>query len=734
MACSEDRLGLLLGGLLLGHGEQIVGHVLTAVGLAVISLSLFAATSLYELIEPALALAGVFLAAAATTAIAIRNDSQVVAGFGLAAALAAPPIMGAAPDLTTVAYMAVVLVSIAAISLARTWSWLPPVAFLLSLPQLYQWITTGPELVLGVPALLAYWAVMTVAAGGDAFRTSRRALSLTSVPLFMAVGASVIGLGFVILPTDTQRAGFLIVLALLNGLVTSVFAQRRGLLDPFGLLAGAYGIAMASAAVPMLLDVSATSVVWTAEAAALAILAGRRAHGPALIGAAVLSALAAWRIAAEALSIGPMWWSEGAVLAAGTTQSLVVAFAFFAAAGVTQLIAIPVRSIQLLVTGLIALVALPLTNLVFDGAATVAVWMAIAVTTFGAPRWAPLLPQRQIRWRLGPALHWLRPAAVEAEPGAALLPIFAGTLATILAVAGTVIALLGYYRLPEVPFTNRAGLSGLALAAGFVAVGLVVGGRVCLRRSLLAAGLTVGIVSFTQIAVPWYVLVWAALAIGAAAMSAVDASGAFSYQRMAFLSLAVLAALALIEAPPNRLVVGLGGVTPHPLLVSNASLALGSLVLGVGAVAVIGRTRWPARMVTPLVALAGATALYLFSVAVVDVYAVEAHELDVRQFVRLEELTNEAQVSLSVLWTAVGFLVLGLGLLLRRGQLRIAGLAVLGLATVKVFLVDLSSLDVVYRVITLMVLGLLLIASAYAWSRMKPDGTATAATDAGTRS
>ena len=60
------------------------------------------------------------------------------------------------------------------------------------------------------------------------------------------------------------------------------------------------------------------------------------------------------------------------------------------------------------------------------------------------------------------------------------------------------------------------------------------------------------------------------------------------------------------------------------------------------------------------------------------------------------------------------------GLVLRQAELRLAGLAVLGLATVKVFLVDLSSLDVAYRVITLIVLGLLLIVSAYAWNRMKP--------------
>ena len=41
----------------------------------------------------------------------------------------------------------------------------------------------------------------------------------------------------------------------------------------------------------------------------------------------------------------------------------------------------------------------------------------------------------------------------------------------------------------------------------------------------------------------------------------------------------------------------------------------------------------------------------------------------------------------------------------------------MALATAKVFLFDLSALDVAYRVISLFVLGLLLLASAWLWQR-----------------
>ena len=715
-------VGLVAGAILLFRHERIVGQVLTAVGLAVISLSLFAATSLYELIEPTVALAGVFVAAASTTVIAIRGRSEVVAGFGLAAALAAPPLMGAEPDLVTVAYVGVALVGIAAISLWQTWPWLPPLAFLLSVPQLYQWIATEPELAFAIAALLGYWTVMTVAAGGEAFRRARHELSLTSAPLFLAVGAAVIALSFIVLQTDQQRAAMLLVLAASHGLVTAFFARRRGLLDPFGLLAGAYGCAMATAAVPLLLDAPGTAVVWTAEAVALAVFARRRHHGPALMGSLVLYAIATASLAVAMLHAGSMARFLAIEGATGSVDSVVVGFVFLLICGLGMLVTVPLRWYRLLVAGAVSLAALPLAPLVYDQAASVAAWMLTAVIAIGATRGLASLPEPPFRWRLGPALRWLRPAE-DLSPAAALVPILAGSMAVLLATAGTLVAVMDQQRLPGVPFTDQAGLAALALAGGLVAIGLVVGGAAALRRCLFAAGLTLGIVSIAQFPTPWFVVAWGALAAAAAWMSRIDGQGLVSYRAMAFGALTVLAGLALVEAPLARLVVDAGGVPPHLLLVSGATLALGCLTIALAAVAIIGRAHWPASSITGLTALAGASALYLLSIGTVDVFAGEAHGLAYGSSVRIDELAKEAHVALSVLWTAAGVVVLGLGLLLRRAELRVAGLVVLAMATVKVFLFDLSSLDIAYRVITLLFLGLLLVGSAFAWGRMRPTPT-----------
>ena len=59
-----------------------------------------------------------------------------------------------------------------------------------------------------------------------------------------------------------------------------------------------------------------------------------------------------------------------------------------------------------------------------------------------------------------------------------------------------------------------------------------------------------------------------------------------------------------------------------------------------------------------------------------------------------------------------------IGLLRDRRQLRLGGLFLLGIAVVKVFIVDLRTLGSIYRVGSFIALGLLLIAGAFAYQRV----------------
>lgn len=122
---------------------------------------------------------------------------------------------------------------------------------------------------------------------------------------------------------------------------------------------------------------------------------------------------------------------------------------------------------------------------------------------------------------------------------------------------------------------------------------------------------------------------------------------------------------------------------------------------------------------TLLEVVAGAALVYLASLGIVSAFQpgavdVQAGKLGVRE---------QGQAILSAFWS-----LLGLGLLwagLRRGlrPLRLAGFALLAVAVGKVFFYDIAALDQGYRVLSFVVLGLLLLAGAYAYQRMRRGGT-----------
>jgi uncharacterized membrane protein len=184
----------------------------------------------------------------------------------------------------------------------------------------------------------------------------------------------------------------------------------------------------------------------------------------------------------------------------------------------------------------------------------------------------------------------------------------------------------------------------------------------------------------------------------------VPAAGAFG-----FLLVAGLHTL-FFEAPPDALV---RGADPF----WKAFVAVGA-VAGAAALAArcsIGLFRNDR---TLLGAVAGTALVYLASLGIVSAFQpgavdVQAGNLSVRE---------QGQAILSAFWS-----LLGLGLLwagLRRGlrSLRLAGFALLAVAVGKVFFYDIAALDQGYRVLSFVVLGLLLLAGAYAYQRMRRGG------------
>lgn len=84
--------------------------------------------------------------------------------------------------------------------------------------------------------------------------------------------------------------------------------------------------------------------------------------------------------------------------------------------------------------------------------------------------------------------------------------------------------------------------------------------------------------------------------------------------------------------------------------------------------------------------------------------------------------TQVGQMLLSIFWALCGFASLAYGLVRRDGWVRAGGFCLLVLAAAKVFIYDLSSLDQMARVLSLIGLGLLLLAATFLYQRLSNAG------------
>ena len=224
------------------------------------------------------------------------------------------------------------------------------------------------------------------------------------------------------------------------------------------------------------------------------------------------------------------------------------------------------------------------------------------------------------------------------------------------------------------------------------------------RRAGVIAALVVGVLVVPfEVYADWVVILWVAIAGLAFLCARLDPQGARAYLVVGVGTWAGAALVAFgIVAPPYRLWVG------DPEYDARAAmLPAWPLSFAVLAGSLFAASRQPAlaRWRTWLEIGAGFTAVYLVSVGVVAVF-----QGMVGGPIPVEELKIQAQVALSVCWTAIGAASLVVGLVRHHPMLRHAGFALLGIATAKVFVIDLAAMDVAYRAVVLAGLGVLLLA------------------------
>jgi uncharacterized membrane protein len=222
------------------------------------------------------------------------------------------------------------------------------------------------------------------------------------------------------------------------------------------------------------------------------------------------------------------------------------------------------------------------------------------------------------------------------------------------------------------------------IGAGLVAVGLglsAIGLGLALDGPVLVVGWTVEAV----------VLAWVAGRTG---------------ERRAELGVALFLALGIghvlaFEAPPDSLLIGVG------------SLVRAAIGIGMVAAACLAVSRLlpaePTERRTALQIVGAVALIYLPSVAIVDTWTTGD----------LSSPGQTPQLLLSAFWSVTGLVAFVFGLSRRDRPARLAGLALLGVACAKVSLFDLAKLESIYRVLSFLVLGLLLLAGAFAYQRIK---------------
>ncbi len=167
-----------------------------------------------------------------------------------------------------------------------------------------------------------------------------------------------------------------------------------------------------------------------------------------------------------------------------------------------------------------------------------------------------------------------------------------------------------------------------------------------------------------------------------------------------FVGLAALHTL-LVEAPPDSLI---DGVADLPTAVA-AVVCVGVAALLVSLFVALADVR------LVLIGVGAVALLYAASLTIVDVLQGDA-----------SEPSQTAQVALSAFWGIVGLIAIVIGLVRDVRELRFAGLALLGLGVAKVFAYDLAELDQLYRVLSFLAVGIVLLVGAYAYQRVRAAG------------
>ncbi len=270
------------------RARDLLGQSLAAAGSGVVVLGLVAGARLYDeqVVPTWLALAGTGIAGGYMVFCAWRWRAQATAALGITTALIAPPLVGAAPNLASAAFVAVALAVAGLVTVRCAWPWLAHAGLWLTVWQLGIWLfdqrpafvheTASTSLAIGVIAALAGWWLLVTA---PALITERRhGWRVPPASVVISASAAATLIGSAVLAADEHPGSWpvqalgLTLVALHLAAAVALWRSAR----PAALLVLALGGAITALTASTIFGEAGQVVFWSIEAAALIGLSRRQ--------------------------------------------------------------------------------------------------------------------------------------------------------------------------------------------------------------------------------------------------------------------------------------------------------------------------------------------------------------------------------------------------------------------------------------------------------------------------
>jgi len=711
------------------RSRPIYGVSLQGGGVAVLYLTTYAAFVVYDVVGAVPAAAAVVIVTVGAGVLSVLQDSRVLAVLGIIGGFLAPVLTYSRPEDHVYVFTFFLVLNAAIIGVAwfKTWPELNLLGFgftfgltffwLVDRFEQDEWVSTQPFIALfvlmymGLPALFAAREAPDLKAVFDGSRVpdTEFVRGAWTAPLvfgtpFAGLGLQQLAVGHTDYGLAITAAGLAVIQAALGLTMRRLGADGRQLAEAYAGL----GVAFSAIAVPLALEAYFTSTVWAAQGLFLLWLGCRRDRLLALTGGAVLQVLAAVSFAqhlGESLPYPDDAWPIanqhflGALLlaVAGLASGWLFSRRPQRGDGDQALVwtALGWGVVWWLIGGVMEIV-----QQLSDSSQLSAV-LGFMVGSFAAGS----LGARQLRWQ-------------ELESvGLLILPTLVLMLVLSLLAQSHPLDEWGWAAWPpafaaHLLFLHRREGSFPRLAAGlhvggFWTLAALVAAEVYWQVDLIAEG------------------VWPLTATVAAALALASATMA-GRRRLAWPVAAHWRTYLLACAGPLLVVlavVALGAAVfhdgdPTPLLFLPVVNPLGVLV-GLQLAALLAwRRRAEPQPDHPFEAMVTARwtpalAVLGLVLATVETARAVSHWLDVPW--ELEALwdTTELQTSLSILWAVIGLSGMVAGVRMVRRPVWVAGASWMAVVVVKLFLVDLSSLTALGRVVSFIVVGVLLLIVGY---------------------